>query len=214
MVIDPASQSTRENYQLLISCLVPRPIAWVSTMSAEGLHNLAPFSFFGGVTAAPLTMMVSVGRRRGALKDTARNLLAQHQGVVHIPHRPLAEAMVATSAEVPAEVDEFELAHLQHVMADTVQARRLVDAAVAFECRMVRHLELGTGPNDVFFLEAARVHLHESVLGNDGLPDASKLAAVGRLGRHEYSDTEEVFSIPRPSGQDVAHLVGTPRSTK
>lgn len=168
-------------------------------MSADGVRNLAPFSFFGAVSTAPLLMMVSIGRRRGRRKDTAANLLVQNACVVHIPHEPMAGPMVATSAEVAPEVDEFELAALASVPADLVCAPRLVNAAVAFECRVVRHLELGDGPNDVFFLEALRVHVADELVGADGLPDATRWAAVGRLGKNEYCTTAAPFELDRPT---------------
>lgn len=107
--------------------------------------------------------------------------------------------MVATSAEVAPAVDEFVLAGLQSVLADLVNAPRLVDAAVAFESRVVQHLELGDGPNDVFILEALRVHVADSLIGPDGMPDAGRWAAVGRLGKNEYCTTATPFEMARPA---------------
>lgn len=198
MIFEPERLTARMAYQVFIGTLVPRPIAWVGTLSADGVRNLAPFSFFGGVTSSPMTMMVSVGRRRGRRKDTAVNLIHQRQCVVHIPDASLSEAMVATSAEVGPEVDEFELAGLTTVPADLVSAPRLERAVVAFESKLVQHLEIGDGPNDVFFLEVLRVHVADSLIGSDGLPDARRWAAVGRLGKNGYCSTAEVFEIDRP----------------
>ena len=106
MEIDPKDLNARQNYGLLISCVVPRPIAWLSTQSVAGVRNLAPFSFFGGVTATPPTVMVSIGRvpaedeaQQSAAtraKDSAQNLLDTGEGVIHIPHRDLAQPMVKT----------------------------------------------------------------------------------------------------------------------
>jgi flavin reductase (DIM6/NTAB) family NADH-FMN oxidoreductase RutF len=197
MQIDPQSLSPRERYRTLIACLIPRPIAWVSTLDRNQLANLAPFSFFGGVTAQPPTVMLSVGRRRGEQKDTARNVLATREAVIHIPHRRLAEAMVATSAEVAPEVDEFTLVGLATAPAIRVKPPRLADAAIALESRLVKHLEVGTGPSDLFLLEVVQLHLADTYL-DAGLPMPQKLAAVGRLGGDEYCDTTRVFSIPRP----------------
>jgi flavin reductase (DIM6/NTAB) family NADH-FMN oxidoreductase RutF len=201
MILNPSQLTSRATYQLLIAALVPRPIAWVSTVSLSGAHNLAPFSFFAGVSAAPLTLMISVGRRKGQRKDTAHNLLANPECVVHIPNRVLAEAMVMSSADAASEVDEFELALLPYVAANQVSARRIPDAPVAFECRVSHHVELGA--NDVFFLNAVQVHVDDNMLAADGLPDAEKLSAVGRLGRNEYCVADRVFRIDRPSiGRD------------
>lgn len=198
MIFDPSQLDAHTNYQLLTGGVVPRPIAWLGTYGPSGVRNIAPFSFFGAVTSAPLTLMVSIGRRKRHRKDSASNLLHHQQGVVHIPHEPLAAAMVATSAEVGPEVDEFELCGLTSMPADIVHAPRLPDAAVAFECRVVRHLELGDGPNDVFFLEALRVHVADDLIGSDGLLDAKRWAAVGRLGKNEYCTTSASFALDRP----------------
>lgn len=198
MIFDPRQLPARHCYQLFTGTLMPRPIAWVSSVAPDGVRNLAPFSFFGAVSSAPLLMMVSVGRRRGRRKDTANNLLAQKECVVHIPDADNVHVMVATSAEAAPDVDEFTLVGLDSVPADLVDAPRLVNAAVAFESRVVQHLELGDGPNDVFFLEALRVHVADFLLGSDGLPDARRWAAAGRLGKNEYCTTASVFEIDRP----------------
>jgi len=187
----------RDAYRLLISCLVPRPIAWVSTVDLGKRVNLAPFSFFGGVTTTPPIVMVSVGRRRGEHKDTARNLLVSREAVVHIADRPLAGQMVATSAEVEHGVDEFELAGLAKARSVDVRPPRVAEAPIAMETRLDRHMEIGDGPNDVFLLEVVRYHIRDDVLA-DGLPDPARLAAVGRLGGASYCDTSAPFDVARP----------------
>ena len=197
MDVDPRTLSPREAYQLLITLVVPRPIAWVSTLDAEGRANLAPFSFFGGVTTHPPIVMVSIGRRDDSPKDTAANLLATGEGVVHICHRPLAPQMVATSANPSAETDEFELAGLAKAPSLRVAAPRVAAAAVALEVRVDRHLEVGEGPNDVFLLEVLHVHVDDAFVV-DGRADPARLQAVGRLGGSLYCDTAAPFEVPRP----------------
>jgi len=197
VLIDPSTLSRRERYFLLTSCVVPRPIAWIATLAPDGTPNLAPFSFFGGVASDPLTVMVTVGRRRGAKKDTSANLDARPEAVIHIAHRPLAEQMVATSAEVAPEVDEIELAGLASTDADVVAPPRLTDAAIAMEARVISHQEVGNGPVDLFLFEIVRLHLDDRYLV-DGRPDPAKLAAVGRLGGLGYCDTAAPFDIARP----------------
>lgn len=199
MDIDPATLSPRETYHLLVSLVVPRPIAWVSTLDAAGRGNLAPFSFFGGVTSHPPLVMLSVGPKRGAKKDTAANLLARGEGVVHICHRPLAQAMVATSADVEPGVDEFDLAGLARAPSVKVAPPRIAGAAIAMEARVERHLEVGTGPNDLFLLEVVHVHVDDAFVV-DGLPDPALLRAVGRLGGSLYCDTSTPFAVERPTG--------------
>jgi flavin reductase (DIM6/NTAB) family NADH-FMN oxidoreductase RutF len=198
MEIDPAALSRRDAYWLTVASVIPRPIGWTSTLSSEGRPNLAPFSFFGGVSSDPPTVMLSVGRRRGgAHKDTARNLLATKEAVVHIAHVPLAEKMVATSADVEPDVDEFELAGLTKVAASVVEPYRIAEAAIALEARMSHHQEVGNGPVDLFLLEIVRFHLADELVVN-GLPDAEKVRAVARCGGIEYCATERIFRLERP----------------
>jgi flavin reductase (DIM6/NTAB) family NADH-FMN oxidoreductase RutF len=198
VVVDPATLSRRDAYRWLIACLIPRPVAWVSTLSSAGIPNLAPFSFFGGVTSDPPTVMVSVGRRRGGVrKDTASNLLATGEAVIHVPDRPRAAAMVATSAEVAPDVDEFDLAGLDKQPALRVKPWCIAGVPLAFETVLERHLEIGAGPTDLFLLRVVLYHVADEALV-DGLPDPSRLAAVGRLGGDLYCDTSSPFPIPRP----------------
>ena len=197
MEIDLRTLSPQEAYRLLITLVVPRPIAWVSTLDAEGRPNLAPFSFFGGVTTHPPIVMVSIGRRDGRPKDTAANLLATGEGVVHVCHRPLAPQMVATSANPDAETDEFELAGLTKAPSVRVGAWRIAEAAVALEAKVERHLEIGAGPNDVFLLEVVHAHVDDAFVVA-GHADPAKLEAVGRLGGSHYCDTASPFEVVRP----------------
>lgn len=201
-VINPADLSRRERYQLMVSSVMPRPIGWISTMNEAGDANLAPFSFFNAVTSEPPTLMISVGRRRdGTRKDSAANLLATQEAVVHIAHRDLAEKMVATSAEVAPEVDEFGLADLERVPSDLVRPFRVKDALIAMEATMARHLEVGVGPVDMFLLEVVRFHLGEEIVA-DGFPDPTRLEAVGRLGGVYYCATTHLFKLARPPMPD------------
>ena len=198
MQVDVSTLSPTAAYRLMIACLVPRPIAWVSTLSADGVANLAPFSFFGGVTSDPPIVMVSVGRRRdGSRKDTAANLLATREAVVHIPDRERAAAMVSTSVEAPPEVDEFELAGLAKLASVHVKPARIADAPIAMECELERHDELGRGPVDMFLLRVVCFHVADLLLV-DGLPDPACLHAIGRLGGEHYCDASATFSLQRP----------------
>jgi flavin reductase (DIM6/NTAB) family NADH-FMN oxidoreductase RutF len=197
MEIDPRSLDKQDAYLMLTACVIPRPICWISTVDVAGVRNLAPFSFFGGVTTDPMTVMVSVGRKRGGRKDTAANLLATGEGVVHITPRRLAAAMVTSSANVTPEVDEFELAGLEALPATHVAAPRIGGAPIAMEVRTERHLEVGNGPVDLFLLEIVHLHLDPALLV-DGRPDPAKVAAVGRLGGAGYCDTSAPFEIERP----------------
>jgi flavin reductase (DIM6/NTAB) family NADH-FMN oxidoreductase RutF len=198
MEVDPSTLSGRDAYGLMIRCVVPRPIGWASTISPEGTHNLAPFSFFGGVSTDPMTVMLSVGRRKGEAKDTAANILATQEAVVHIPTRPIESAMVKTAAEAEAHVDEFELAGLTAVPSTKVQPPRVREAAIAMETVLRHHMEVGDASVDLFLLEVVYLHIADDVLV-DGKPDPVKLQAIGRLGGFDYCDTSAPFQIEWPS---------------
>ncbi|MFM8385780.1 MAG: flavin reductase family protein [Planctomycetia bacterium] len=198
MQVDTQGLAPGAAYRLMIACLVPRPIAWASTLSARGEPNLAPFSYFGGVSSQPPLVMLSVGRRRdGSRKDTAANLLATREAVLHIPDRAHAAAMVATSAEVAPGVDEFGLAGLARVPSAHVRPARVAGAPIAMEGVLERHMEVGDGPVDLFLLRLLCFHVDDALLV-DGLPDPARLAALGRLGSDAYCDTAHPFSLPRP----------------
>ncbi len=197
MDIDPAQLSPRDAYQLLIACVIPRPIAWIRTVSASGDGNLAPFSFFGGVSSDPPIVMVSIGRNRGTRKDTARNLLETGEAVVHIPGYPQAGPMVQSSAPHPPEVDEATLLGLGRLPSLKVRPERLEGVAVAMEARRVDHREVGNGPVDLFMLEIVHFHIDDRVV-HEGLPSAEAIDPVGRLGGQQYSRCS-LFTIPRPA---------------
>ena len=197
--IDPAELDHQQRYHLMVSCVVPRPVAWTSTISLQGITNLAPFSFFGGISSDPPTVMLSVGRRSdGSHKDTSCNLLEPSEAVVHICPRADAPTMVATSEGLPAQTSEIDHLGLSTISSDLIAPVRLIDAAIAMETRRIHHQEVGNGPIDLFLLEVVRFHLREDLLV-DGLPDAALLQAVGRLGGSLYCDTAAPFAIDRPA---------------
>jgi flavin reductase (DIM6/NTAB) family NADH-FMN oxidoreductase RutF len=201
MRLDFATLAPRDAYQWMISMILPRPIAWVSTISAEGKTNLAPFSFFQGVCANPPTLMfVPVNNRQGLKKDTVRNIEAVPEFVVNlVPHR-LAEQMNATSALLPYGESEFEKFGIAPAPSDLVRPPRVAAAPVAFECRLHQIVNIGEGPlaAHVIFGRILAAHVADAVLGTDGRPDVSKLDLIGRLGGEAYTTTRDTFSIERP----------------
>lgn len=196
MQVDPKDLDRRTAYFYMTASVVPRPIGWASTVSEAGVVNVAPFSFFNAVSADPPMVMLTNGRRRGERKDTANNLLANGEAVVHIPTRPLAEAMVQTSAGLPPDQSEMDFAKLTPAESVVVKVPRIAEAAIAMETKLSRHLEVGNG-TDLFLLEVVYFHFDDAVLV-DGLPDPRKLAAVGRLGGIRYCETTDVFEIEGP----------------
>ncbi|KOR30190.1 hypothetical protein TI03_00110 [Achromatium sp. WMS1] len=198
MEINPQNLKNTESYHLLCSILVPRPIAWVSTVDDTGRPNLAPFSFFAAVTSAPPTLMLSVGRRRGQRKDTSNNLLATQEAVVHIPSHTNANAMVATSADFTVDIDEFAVCGLTPIKSHKIKPQRIAEAAIAMETKMISHHLFGEAPTDVFFLEVVHFHIADEIY-KEGRIDSQLLAACGRLGGNQYCTTTNIFEIDRKS---------------
>lgn len=202
--IRPDDLDRRARYALLTSALIPRPIAWISTISAAGVRNLAPFSFFGGISSTPPLVGISIGRRKGSKKDSWRNLEETGEAVVHIPTEELAESMVLSSGDFPEEVDEFEVTGLETIASTLVRPPRLAKAPVAMEARTERIIELGDAA-DANLFAVARIllfHIREDLLV-DGRIAPERLRAVGRLGGQSYVRLTEIFDIPRPDAQVI-----------
>ncbi len=201
MHLDFTALSPRDAYQWMTLTILPRPIAWVSTISAEGRTNLAPFSFFQGVCANPPTLMfVPVNNRQGVKKDTVRNLEVVPEFVVNLVSRELAEQMNATAALLPYGESEFETFGIATTPSTQVRPPRVAAAPVAFECRLDRFVHIGEGPlaANVVFGRILTAHVHDGVLGPNGKPDTAKLDLVGRLGGEAYTTTRDTFLLVRP----------------
>jgi len=196
--IDPMQLSSRDAYRLMISMVVPRPIAWVSTIGADGSLNLAPFSFFNSVAGTPPTIMFSIGQRRGQLKDTLRNVQETGEFVVHMADEALAEAMVQTSGEWPYDVDEFEMANLETAPSIVVKPPRIAGAPIAMEAIVIQIVPVEGTESTMVLGRVVYYHLREGLLRPEGLVDAALLRPVARLGGIEYATLGEVFSIARP----------------
>lgn len=202
MQLDFTSLSANESYRWLSSTVMPRPIAWVSTVSADGLFNLAPFSFFQVICDDPATLMVNVGLQAdGRLKDTVRNVQETGELIIHLVSRAAAESMNATSATLAHDQSEFELAGLATTPATLVKPLRIADVAVAFECE-VAEIKLYPADNPRQFLIFAKVllgHIDDAVMADARHVDAAKLDLVGRLSGSFYSTTRDRFSMKRPA---------------
>jgi flavin reductase (DIM6/NTAB) family NADH-FMN oxidoreductase RutF len=200
MQLDPAIMPPQSVYKLLIGCVVPRPIAWVSTVSADGVPNLAPFSFFMGVCNEPPTIAFPSGRREGAKKDTVAN--AEHTGdfVVNVVDDPLAEQMNLTSGEYAPEVDELALAGLTAAPGVKVRAPRLLEAPISLECRVDRVIPVGRGPHSLVLGEIMYFHVRDELYDRTtGRIDMHRLRPVGRLAGNLYSHIHDIFEMMRPS---------------
>jgi flavin reductase (DIM6/NTAB) family NADH-FMN oxidoreductase RutF len=201
MQIDFSTLPLRDVYSLMTTSIMPRPVAWVSTMSPGGRTNLAPFSFFQGVTANPPTLLiVPVNNRDGRKKDTARNIEETGEFVVNVVPFALAEQMNATASLLPAEESEFETFGIAQAPSTRVRPPRVAATPIAFECTLHLIVPVGEGPlaASVIFGRIQYAHIADDVLGPDGTPDPGKLDLVGRLGGELYTRTTDRFAIRRP----------------
>lgn len=191
--------ANRDRYQLLTSLVVPRPIAWISSRSPGGVPNLAPFSYFAALAATPMLVGVSIGSRRGVLKDSLRNI--QETGVfcINVVTEHHLAAMNESSGNHPPEVDEFEIAGVEIAEAERVQAPYVADCPAVFECRLHQEVELAPGAVLVI-AEVVGVRLSPELSRVPGTysVDPAALRPVGRLGGELYSLQGEVVALGRP----------------
>ena len=195
--VDPGDLAGREAYHLLTSLVVPRPIAWVSTLSTSGIRNVAPHSYFNGMSSDPLIVHFT----STAVKDSFVNARDTGEFVVNMVSRDLAEEMNLTAANFPPEEDEFTWARLEDAPSVKVKPPRVAAAKAAFECKVVHILELGNG--SMVFGEVVLIVVDEDIL-RDGRVDPELLSPVGRLGGSTYTDAAQaLFDLKRPSYEDV-----------
>lgn len=197
---DPADLSRRQCYGLLTTLVVPRPIGWISTRSADGVPNLAPFSYFNAVSAAPPLVAASIGHRRTGPKDTLANIRDTGAFCVNIVTDRHLEAMVRTAGDYPADVNEFDVAGLPMADAEAVDAPFVADCPAVLECRLFREVDLGAAPNTLVLGEVVMVRLDDALLEDRDqlLVDPEALRPVGRLGAERYTLLGELRHVPRP----------------
>ena len=188
----------------MLSAIVPRPVAWVTTRSAAGIDNLAPFSFFNGVTSRPPTISISIGFRKWETalrpKDTLRNIEETGEFVVHSSTESLAELVNQSSEEFSPNLSEIEILGLDSVPSERVKPLRLRQCPVAFECVLDRVVHLGDPPHTGLVLgRIVLAHVEESVWDPDSQSiDVTKLRPVSRLGGQLWAPVREVFKQERP----------------
>ncbi len=197
MQIDPAFHSTADNYKLLTNLVVPRPIAWVTSLSEIGVVNLAPFSFFNAVGSDPLYVMVSVGKRdNGEFKDTAKNIQSSGEFVVNMVTEELFAAMNISAADFPPDHSELDAAQLQTAPSVHVKTPRVAQAQVSLECRLFSALPLGE--NTLFVGQVVMFHVADHLMGPR--LHVKNFAPIGRLGSPSvYCRTADRFDIARIS---------------
>lgn len=198
----PDEMPPRDARRLMMSSIVPRPIAWVSTLGPDGVPNLAPYSFFNGVSGTPPVVMISITRKSqrfgGGLKDTLYNLQANGEFVINLVDETLMDAMNQTAGEWPYEVDEFTVANLKTAPSVDVQPPRVSSARVAMEARLHQIIPISDSDYTLVLGRIVRFHIREDLLRKDGSIDATRLQPVARLGGAEYTTLGNVFSLERP----------------
>ena len=199
-LIDPAAVTARERYELMTSLVVPRPIGWISTWSADGVANLAPFSYFGALSVTPMLVGVSIGHRKTSPKDTLVNLRSRGAFCVNVVSQRFLEAMNATSADVSPDVDEFELAGLTAAASERVDAPYVEGGQAILECEVRKEVDLDGAPNTLVIAEVVGVRIDASLPLEDGTlsVDPESLKPVGRLAGGSYALLGLVKRIPRP----------------
>ena len=199
--LDPAQIAPSDIYKLMIGMIVPRPIAFVSTVDAAGIRNLAPFSYFTACSSNPPVVCFCASVRPGPRphKDTLENIRATGEFVVNIVSEEIAEQMNLCSAEVPPEVDEFELSGLTPLESDLVKPPRVAESKVQMECRLRQILVVSEQPGggSLVLGDVLCFHIEEALL--DGYKiDPGKLNAIGRMGGPIYTRTRDRFEMQRP----------------
>ena len=197
--IDPKDLSKLNAYRLMTSVIVPRPIAWVGTKDSQGIANLAPFSFFNGVSTQPPIVSVSISRGRGgSLKDTAQNILEGGELSISVVTLRDLERMHASSANYPAEESEFEALEIPLAWCKQVAAPRPAEAAVVMECQLHQAIDLET--THLILARVLAYEVSEDLLFDDAV-DPSLLQPIGRLGG-SYAELGNLHDLPRAKRRD------------
>lgn len=201
MTVNPSEHDPRDVYKILIGAVVPRPIALVSSLSSDGIPNLAPFSFFNAICSNPPCLCFSTAFRAGTgtAKDTLRNIRETGQFVVNIVSEAMAERMNLTAGEYPPEVDEFVVSGLTAVPSDLVKPARVAESLVQMECKLQQIVIVSDRPSGAALVigEVVRFHVDDGIVENFRI-DPDKLLAIGRMGGNTYSRTRDRFDIARP----------------
>ena len=200
MELDPRAMDPRLCYKLVIGCVVPRPIAVVSTISPEGILNIAPFSYFTVASHNPLSLAFTVGGPKGdgSIKDTLRNAQFVEAGgigefVINVADESYADAMAATGESLPFETSEFDHTGLTPVASQTVRPPRIGEASVAFECRTTHIVPIGDAR--LVIGEVHHIHVRDGLTDDRMHVDQDKLAAVGRMAGNDYVRTLDRFEV-------------------
>jgi len=200
--VDPAELSLADAHRLLLHCVAPRPIAFTSTISAEGIPNLAPFSYFMAGGANPPSVVISpLTDRNGQPKDTHRNIEATGEYVINVVTYEMREKMNYASAEFPYGVNEWEKAGFTSAASVKVKPARVLESPLSIECNLFQVVTHGQGHLSANYIigEVVYFHISKSIMSDDML-DACKVDYIARMGGDWYARANEgaMFELPRP----------------
>ena len=194
MRIDPAYLDPETAYRLITGVVVPRPIAWVTSLSGSGILNLAPFSAFTFVAPKPPMLAISVGRKGNVYKDTAQNILSNEEYVVHIADSSLMNAVHESSTEHPSDVSEVEELRLSTLPGERIKVPRLAAAPIAMECRFRQCLEFGETRSRLIVGEVLVFHIRDGLLSN-GKIETEALDPIARIAGPRYARLGEIVTL-------------------
>lgn len=204
LTIDPSSIPVPELHGYLLGAIGPRPIAFASTVSADGQHNLAPFSFFNVFSANPPILVFSPSRsgRTNTTKDTFNNVKAVKEVVINVVNYDMVHQMSLASSPFASDVDEFEKAGFTKLSSETIQPYRVAEAPVQFECIVNDIVELGQngGAGNLIICEVKKIHISKVILDSNGKIDQKKIDLIARMGGNWYCRANEnsMFEIAKP----------------
>ena len=202
---DPATLSPEACHKLTIGTVVPRPIAWTSSVDEEGRVNLAPFSYFMACHSYVPALALSIGSRAGRPKDSRANIAATGEFVVNIVNPALLPAMNVTAADFPPDVSEADVAGVAMVPSVKVRPPRVADAPIQIECRVIQAIDLGEAPrvSTLFIGQILMWHIREDLLGQDHKVDQAGIQAVARMGGPFYTVAREPFALQIPDWRQL-----------
>jgi flavin reductase (DIM6/NTAB) family NADH-FMN oxidoreductase RutF len=200
MQFDPNNLEQKSIYKLLTGIVIPRPIGWISSISEDGITNLAPFSYFNAVGDDPPHVMFSAGNGQNSNKDTLNNVLATKQFVVNMVTEDLVEQMNSTAQGIPSHESEFDLANLTPIPSLKIKAPRVKESPISMECELVHHYTLEDnkfGGSTILVGRIVMFHIDEKVLLDDFKINLNTYKPVARLAGSNYSKLGELFSVKR-----------------
>jgi flavin reductase (DIM6/NTAB) family NADH-FMN oxidoreductase RutF len=204
LTLDPKELPIPKLHGYLLGAIGPRPIAFASTVDENGVNNLSPFSFFNVFSAAPPILIFSPARngRTNTTKDTYNNVKKVPEVVINIVNMDILHQMSLSSSPFSPDVDEFVKSGLTPIPSETIRPMRVKESPVQFECKVNQVIELGDqgGAGNLVICEVTKIHIHEDILGADGMIDQKKINLVARMGGNWYCHANEhsMFEITKP----------------